>query len=385
MKKKICIFGGTFNPPHIGHIRLAENAADKVGADKVIIIPDCIPPHKEASQLARAEERVEMCISSFCSDKRFEISTMEIERGSRSYTVETLRELKKQYPDDELYLIIGSDMLETFTQWFCWEEILSMSTLIAASRENGFEPKLDGFSDEQKKKVIFIETEPLELSSSEIRKGIYSGNEFDNSVSKEVFDFIRKRGLYLEGDERYDYLLNKMLDEKRIFHSRCVSEKAVELAEKYGEDAEKARIAGLLHDIMKNASAEEHFEYFSGMTAVEKANHKVWHQFSGEGFLCRNGIISDDEILNAVRWHTTGKADMTNLEKIVYVADFISADRDYPDVDEVRRLADISLEHAMLYTSRYTIQKLASADMVIHPATLDCYNDMLLVFGKQKG
>lgn len=385
MKQRICIFGGTFNPPHIGHVRLAKNAAEHIGADRVIVIPDCIPPHKEAKQLASAEERVEMCRASFCFDKRFEISTMEIERGSRSYTVETLRELKKQYPDDELYLIIGSDMLATFTQWYCWEEILSLAFLIAASREKGFEPKLEGFSDEQKKRVIYLENEPFEISSSEIRNGIYSGNEYDDVICDDALRLIRKRGLYLEKNERYDYLLNKMLDEKRIYHSRCVSESAVSLAEKYGADAEKARIAGLLHDIMKNASVEEHSECAPDMTDVEKANHKVWHQFSGEGFLRRNGIIADEEILGAVKWHTTGRTGMTKLEKIVYVADFISEDRNYPDVDVVRRLADISLEHAMLYTSRYTIKKLVSADMVIHPATLDCYNDMLLVFGKQKG
>lgn len=385
MKQKICVFGGTFNPPHNGHIKLATNAADCIGADRVIVIPDCIPPHKESKQLASAEERAEMCRASFGFDDRFEVSTMEIERGSKSYTVETLRELKKKYPDDELFLIIGSDMLATFTQWYCWEEILTLATLVAASRERGFEPKLEGFSEAQKKRVIYLENEPFEISSSEIRNGIYSGNEYDNLICKQTLEFIKKRGLYLQGEERYDFLLNKMLDENRIIHSRCVSKSAAMLAEKYGENIEKARIAGLLHDIMKNASSGEHLEYAPDMNAVEKANRKVWHQFSGEGFLRRNGIITDNEILGAVKWHTTGRADMTKLEKIVYVADFISADRDYRDVDVVRRLADISLEHAMLYTSRYTIQKLASADMVIHPATLDCYNDMLLFFGRRKG
>lgn len=385
MKQKICVFGGTFNPPHIGHIRLAVNAADRIGADRVIVIPDCIPPHKQANQLASAEERVEMCRASFDFDDRFEISTMEIDRGSKSYTVETLRELKKQNPDAELYLIIGSDMLDSFTQWYCWEELLSLATLVAASREKGFEPRLEGFSSEQKNRVIYLENEPFEISSSEIRRGIYFGNEYDNAVSEKTLELIRKRGLYLQDDERYDYLLKRMLDEKRIFHSRCVSESAARLAEKYGENVEKARIAGLLHDIMKNASDDEHIEYAPCLTELEKANRKVWHQFSGEGFLRKNKIITDEEILSAVKWHTTGRADMTRLERIVYVADFISADREYRDVDAVRRLADISLEHAMLYTSRYTVQKLVSADVLVHPATLDCYNDMLLFFGKRKG
>ena len=95
--------------------------------------------------------------------------------------------------------------------------------------------------------------------------------------------------------------------------------------------------------------------------------------------------MTDEEILGAVRWHTTGKAGMTLLEKIIYVADFISADRDYKDVEVVRRLAYISLEHAILYTSRYTVNKMVSQDLLLHPATVDCYNDMLMHFGIQKG
>ena len=130
----------------------------------------------------------------------------------------------------------------------------------------------------------------------------------------------------------------------------------------------------------------EDFEYIekSGekLTAVDYSNPKVWHQISGAAFLKESGIISDEEILGAVRWHTTGRAGMTLLEKIIYVADFISADRKYDDVDVVRKLADKSLEHAILYTSRYTVNKLASGDMLIHPATVECYNDMLLHFRK---
>ena len=164
-----------------------------------------------------------------------------------------------------------------------------------------------------------------------------------------------------------------------------MSECAAVLAEKYGADPEKARLAGLMHDVMKNASAAEHMKYMDNISAVELHNPKVWHQISGEGFLRENGIITDEEILGAVRWHTTGRADMTLLEKIVYVADFISADRKYEDVAEVRRLAETSLEQTILYTSRYTINKLAQNDMLIHPATVECYNDMLLQIGLQKG
>ena len=379
-KTKICIFGGTFNPPHLGHVRLVNEAADRIGADKVMIIPSCIPPHKMAGKLASGEERMEMCRLAF-KGECFEISSIELDRGDKSYTVETLRELKKIYPDGELYFIIGSDMLETFTRWYRWEEILSLATICAASREDGFRADLSAYTPEQRERIIFLDIEPLEVSSTQIRVEI-AKNGTSKFIDSDVLGYIRENGLYDDGLSDYRKILSEKLDDYRIYHSECVSECAAVLAEKYGADPEKSRLAGLMHDVMKNADTNEHFEYIekSGekLTEVDYSNPKVWHQISGAAFLRESGIISDEEILGAVRWHTTGKADMTLLEKIVYVADFISADRDYPDVGVVRKLADESLESAILYTSRYTVNKLASKNLPIHPATVECYNDMII-------
>ena len=143
------------------------------------------------------------------------------------------------------------------------------------------------------------------------------------------------------------------------------------------------KVQGMANEILEQI--DEISKAGEGLTRVELANCKVWHQISGAAFLKNNKITDDEEILGAVRWHTTGRAGMTLLEKIVYTADFISADRKYKDVEVVRKLADISLEHAILYTSRYTIEKLVSGDKLIHPATVECYNDMLLHFGAEKG
>ena len=351
--------------------------------DRLIIIPSSIPPHKTAGKLVPAEHRLEMCNLAFGSDPKVTVSPIEIERSGKSYTVDTLRELKKLYPDDELFFIFGSDMLETFTQWYRWEEILSLAKICACSRENGFVPSLDEYTQEQKERILFMNIPPLELSSTQVRN--LTGDALREKVSVNVADYIEENRLYDDGLSEYRELLQSKLDSYRLFHSECVSECAAVLAEKYGADPQKARLAGLLHDVTKNSSAAEHLLYCDNLTAIEAANTKVWHQISGEGFLRENKIIEDEEILAAVRWHTTGRAGMSLLEKIVYVADFISADRDYADVETVRKLASISLEHAILYTSRYTVQKLSSKDMFLHPATVDCYNDMLLHFGLQKG
>lgn len=379
---KIGVFGGTFNPPHNGHVRLAKAAADELKLDKLLVIPSCIPPHKIAAKLADGQERLEMCRLAFGCDPRFEVSPMELERGSRSYTVETLRELKALYPDSELYFIVGSDMLESFDKWYLWQEILSLSVLCAASREDGYSPDLSRFG-KLAERIKIITLDPLEVSSTQIRNS--AGEVSPELLDPKVAAYIREHGLYDDGLNRYRELLRGKLNPRRLFHSECVSECAGVLAERYGASVEKARLAGLLHDVMKNAPANEQLALMPDITPLELLNTKVWHQISGEAFLRQNGIVTDDEILGAVRWHTTGKAGMTLLEKIIYVADFISADRDYKDVEVVRRLAYISLEHAILYTSRYTVNKMVSQDLLLHPATVECYNDMLMQFGIQKG
>lgn len=336
-------------------------------------------------KLASGAERLEMCRLAFGADKRFEISSVELDRGDKSYTVETLRELKKIYPEDELYFIIGSDMLETFTQWYCWEEILSLAVICAASRENGFKADLSVYTPEQRERIIFLDVEPFEVSSTQIRFEI-AQNKGTDLIDPAVLEYIKRNGLYDDGLSRYRALLAERLDDYRLYHSECVSESAAALAEKYGADIEKAKLAGLLHDVMKNADKAEQLLYMEksgeALTEVDLTNSKVWHQITGAAFLKANGIVTDEEILGAVRWHTTGKANMTLLEKIVYTADFISADRSYPDVDVVRKLAANSLEEAILYTSQYTVKKLVSNNLPIHPATVECYNDMLLHFKK---
>ncbi len=379
---KIGVFGGTFNPPHNGHVRLAKAAADELKLDKLLVIPSCIPPHKIAAKLADGQERLEMCRLAFGCDPRFEVSPMELERGSRSYTVETLRELKALYPDSELYFIVGSDMLESFDKWYLWQEILSLSVLCAASREEGYSPDLSRFG-KLAERIKIITLDPLEVSSTQIRNS--TGEVSPELLDPKVAAYIREHGLYDDGLNRYRELLRGKLNPRRLFHSECVSECAGVLAERYGASVEKARLAGLLHDVMKNAPANEQLALMPDITPLELLNTKVWHQISGEAFLRQNSIVTDEEILGAVRWHTTGKAGMTLLEKIIYVADFISADRDYKDVEVVRRLAYISLEHAILYTSRYTVNKMVSQDLLLHPATVECYNDMLMHFGIQKG
>lgn len=376
---KIGIFGGSFNPPHNGHLYLAEKSAKLLSLDKIIIVPSCIPPHKSSASLADKADRLEMCRLAF-SDPLYEISTLELDRGDKSYTVDTLREFHRIYPNDKLFFIIGSDMLHTFTQWYKWEEILELCTLCAASRSDSFVPDFSPFTRAQLDKIVFLKFKAYELSSTLLRARIKSGYNCNDLLNPAVTAYIAAHGLYDDNFDAYRKIMCGMLDSRRLYHCECVSESADELAALYGADREKAKLAGLLHDITKQLPAERQIALIGDMTPLELKNYKVWHQMSGPAFLKENGIVTDDEILSAIRWHTTGKAEMTLLEKIIYTADFISADREYDDIETVRRLAHISLEHAILYTSRYTVEDLVKQDRPVHPSTLECYNDMLRHF-----
>lgn len=186
--------------------------------------------------------------------------------------------------------------------------------------------------------------------------------------------------------EKYKSILKARLNEKRYYHSLCVADEAKRLAEKYGGDVEKCYLAGLLHDITKNTPEEEHlkiFETFGIMLSdIEKNAKKLWHAISGEAFVRYILNIDDKEILDAIRYHTTAKADMSLTAKILYIADFTSADRDYMDVDVIRGLANKSLDEALIYALQYSIIDLVDNCRAVHPDTVLAYNTTVLNGGK---
>lgn len=178
--------------------------------------------------------------------------------------------------------------------------------------------------------------------------------------------------------EAYMKLIKERLSDYRFYHSVCVAESAVQLAKRYGADEEKARVAGILHDVMKEESKKVQLAEIEKagmkMTELEKKNKKVYHQMSGAAYVKEELGITDEEIINAIRYHTTGRRGMSLMEKIIYLADFISADRDYDDVDVMRSKVEEGMEEGMLYAFRYTIVDLVNQCKEIHPDTLDAYN-----------
>lgn len=186
--------------------------------------------------------------------------------------------------------------------------------------------------------------------------------------------------------EEYIELAKNTLSEYRFHHSMCVAEKARELAKKHGLDENKAYLAGILHDITKEMPEEEQIKLIEEnghkLTYVEAGNRRVFHQMSGVAYVKNVLKISDEDILSGIRYHTTGRAEMTDFEMIIYLADFTSADRKYPDVEIMRAKTDENLLEGMLYSLKYTICDVVSQGRLLHPDTLHCYN---YVLNKMKG
>ncbi|MBE6818461.1 MAG: HD domain-containing protein [Ruminococcaceae bacterium] len=168
--------------------------------------------------------------------------------------------------------------------------------------------------------------------------------------------------------------LRSRLLEDRFFHSLNVADMAKELALIYGADPEQAYLAGLVHDCTKNTPAQVQLQIMEqgGMvlTDLERQSPKLWHAMSGSLFIQSEYGIEDAAVISAVRYHTTGKAAMSLLEKIIYIADYTSAERDYPGVEQMRHWAHTDLDKAVFEGAAFTVKKLQKAGLPVHPDTL---------------
>ncbi|MDD5431381.1 MAG: nicotinate-nucleotide adenylyltransferase [Candidatus Omnitrophica bacterium] len=187
---KIGILGGTFNPVHLGHLILAEEAREKLELDKVIFVPAFLPPHKDNSNIADAKDRLEMAKLACKGNKFFFVSDIEIKRNGRSYTIDTIKEFKAKFPDDELYFIIGSDLLKYLDEWKDLSEIIKIVKFIVATRPGYPLERIPTY-------ITTMDIRAIDVSAFEVRKCIKESKSFRYLVPEAVFDYINKRKLYL--------------------------------------------------------------------------------------------------------------------------------------------------------------------------------------------
>ncbi|MBO4252066.1 MAG: nicotinate (nicotinamide) nucleotide adenylyltransferase [Clostridia bacterium] len=371
--KRIAFFGGTFNPVHTEHRYIAAAAVKELGLDKIIVVPTFLPPHKNVFP-AKSEDRVNMLDICFKQDaelfKNTEISDFEIKNGGKSYSYLTAEHFKSVYPDAELFMLIGGDMLKDFKTWKNPERILACAKLAVVMREDcsvDIKAEREYFKKNFNKDFTLLDYVGKDVSSTEIRTRLAFGIK-PNGVDDKVFSYIKENAVY-KPDKYEQYILDK-LPEKRVVHTANVVICALKKARELDLDNEKVRIAATLHDCAKY----DDYMSYKDFSLPSDVPQPVVHAFLG-AFVAETVLgVKDEEILDAIRYHTSGKANMSTLSKLIFVADMLEEGRDYEGVDVLREAYEKDFESAFRLCLKEEVLHLMNKKQYIYKETLNAYD-----------
>lgn len=390
--RKIGILGGSFNPVHMGHIHIAMAAKEEYKLDEVILMPAGLAPHKLGEEMIPRKDRLAMCEIAASHRDGMSVSDLEINSLDANYTYKTLAYLHDKYPDIAWYFIIGEDSYHDFDKWVHPEIISDLSQILVAIRSKediaSFQERMQ--EDYAKKTSVFakkclpLACEFQDVSSTMIREMIENDGLDDSILPEGVFTYIKEHKLYQSKEIDYDIeeisaKLKGKLKKSRYQHTLGVMYTAANLAMHYSYPMKDAMIAGLLHDCAKYLDNHELKKecklYHLGLTdAEEKAPHLL-HAKVGAYFAKEIYHVSEPDILHAILFHTTGCCNMSLLDKILFVADYIEPNRDKaPHLREIRAMAYQDLDLTVAIILRDTISYLNLTDSFIDQTTIDTYS-----------
>lgn len=322
---KILVYGGAFNPVHYAHISHLKLAAKKFGFDKIIVVPNKIAHFKDASELANVSDRLNMLELALEQlndlDIELEISMIEIESQIRLYAIDVVKIIQAENTDASLYFLIGSDQAMQLDKWYDIDNLLQKVTFIVVKRD------LDFVAED----LLVLENLILPYSSTATR------TTYQTTGIVKVDKYIRENGLYLNS------LINNYLSVNRVQHSKNVAKLAVEMAILHNIDERKAYIAAMLHDIAKELPLKEQYNLVKENDVTFELHDQTVHAYAAYNFVKEKFKIDDVEILNAIKWHTTAYFEMTQLDKLIYVSDMLSCERDFSDIQELREILKYNL------------------------------------------
>lgn len=367
--KRIAIFGGTFNPVHVEHVKTVVAAIDELKLDKIFIVPTFLPPHKNVSPASGAD-RINMLKIAFRGEKKAEISDFELKNAGKSYSYITAEHFRSLYPDAEIFMLVGGDMLKDFKTWKNPERILNAVNLAAVFREDyDFNEKAEReyFKSAFNKDFTLLNFVGKEISSTEIRTYL-AFNIKPQGVDEKVIDYINKNAVY--PPDAYQKYILKHLPEKRVIHTANVVVCALKKAKELNLDYEKVRIAATLHDCAKY----DDYRDYKDFELPKDVPPPVVHAFLG-AFVAEKVLgIKDAEILDAIKYHTSGKAEMSTLSKLIFVADMIEKGRSYDGVDILREKYEKDFESCFRLCLKEEVQHLLNKKQYIYAETLNAYD-----------
>ncbi len=388
--RKIGILGGTFNPIHNGHLALGLAAMEQYDLEEVWLMPSKLPPHKSHFAMLSEEHRLAMTKLAAQTIPHFFATDFELRRDGLTYTADTLELLTKEYPDVKFYFIVGGDSLIKFKSWRRPERILELATLLGAGRAGYEETSVKEAAEALKDQFSGAEIGTISLadfpiSSNKIRQAFYTGEEerVKKYLPEAIWDYLQTNHLYAKTTfAELDAEMAQILPRKRYLHSVAVAHLAAAYAVSLGLDPERALIAGILHDCAKAYSDEQLVAdcdtYAISVTEVERRNGFLLHGKLGAFYAQTKYFITDEEILSAISYHTTGRPGMTELEKVVFLADYLEPFRTQPTepaLNEIRRIAFEDIDKAVYLALKNTLRYLAGTVRETDQTTAETFEE----------
>ena len=361
---RIAVFGGSFDPVHKEHIHLAEAAIETLQLDALFVMPACKPPHKPWKQLSSNADRLAMCALAFSGVEKAHVCDYEIKQGGTSYTYLTCRHFRELYKDAEIFWLVGTDMLRDFPTWKNPQSILSDVTLAVCGRnENADWLKTESaiFREKFGKDFAVIPYNGADVSSTKIRVLAGAGMRLTDFLEEKTAEYIHQNGLY-----EIPFAASALALEKtsRREHSLRVAYLASKMAMKMRLPERQALTAALFHDCAKNLDQDSpYLQGFALDPAWGDVPPPVLHQFTGAYVAEHSFGVQDQEVLNAIRYHTSGRENMSPLEKLVFLADMLEDGRNFEGVEELRRLfweeadVDVCLKAALARSLEFIKEK----------------------------
>ncbi len=398
---KIGIYGGTFDPPHLGHMEAARQVMARMGLDRLLLIPAKLPPHKDLPPDTASQDR-RLAMTRIMADglgEGVEVSCIELERDGVSYSSDTVEQLAVQYPDDELWVLMGTDMFTSLQTWHEPERLFRLAGVVGFARD-----ETCGDSLARQREVLEqtygarAQTVTLsrvtKISSTQLREALArewrddrrGGGTAAQYLWPPVYGYILREGLYGARadlkrltDDQLRAVSYSMIRAKRIPHIRGTEETVVALALHWGVNPQWARRAGILHDCTKYLELEEQLalcaQYQVELDELERVTVKLLHAKTGAA-LARHMFGEPGPVCDAIFCHTTGKPDMTTFDKILYLADYMEPNRDFDGVEVLRKLVWEDLDQALLLGLEMTMQEMKEKNAPVHQNTIQAWRQL---------
>ncbi len=430
-KIKVAIFGGSFDPFHNGHLKVIEGLINLNKFDRIIVMPLGLEPHKDG-YMTPAGYRYEMIRLALKDYPEVSISDYEINRpGKYSYTLDTIEHFeneikhrhileqrnrlrkkrnkhnknKRNQREDYKYfesieqdienlkikvklsLIYGSDALDTIENWHEPAKLMQEASLWICRRGDEdikhMRERADYLTKKYHAKIKFFDIDETEHSGTDIRTQLLANQYPKGALPKVVKKFIKNNQIYRLQDDMaclskkdliqiaiYENLVRKKVSRSRLIHSLNVMQYAVHLARIHHYDLMKAATTGILHDVAKTMKITKQYKFAKRIGKLDPINKNIAHGPAGAYYISKYLYIKDEEIINALVYHTTSRGNMTTLDKIIYLSDKIEYGRPFPNLDGIRAAAEVDLDEAMRMCLEEVQEVLEKRGRKGHPSTL---------------